>query len=80
MTNREYIINLLLDGLENEADFERVSIDDGGASYEAMVYDNIACPYCAGDERCHCNGYEIRRENCHSCKEEWLDSEVEQGV
>lgn len=78
MTNREYIINLLLDGLENEADFERESIDDGCASYEAMVYYNIACPYCVGDERCHCNNYAIQRETCYGCKEEWLNSEVEQ--
>ena len=79
MTNREYIINLLLDGLENEADFERVSIDDGGASYEAMVYYNIACPYYDDDERCHCIREEaMTREICYRCKEEWLNSEVEQ--
>lgn len=30
MTNREYMINLLLDGLESR--LNRVSIDDGGAS------------------------------------------------
>lgn len=34
MTNREYMINLLLDGLESR--LNRVSIDDGGASEEAM--------------------------------------------
>ena len=78
MTNREYIINLLLDGLENEADFKRVSIDDGFASYEAMVYYNIECPYYVGDERCHCNSYELQREIGYGCKENWLNSEVEQ--
>lgn len=78
MTNREYIINLLLDGLENEADFKRVSIDDGFASYEAMVHRNIDCPYYDGDERCYCNIQEIEREVCYECKEEWLNSEVEQ--
>lgn len=36
MTNREYMINLLLDGLESR--LNRVSIDDGGASEEAMIY------------------------------------------
>ncbi len=78
MTNREYIINLLLDGLEEEKDFKRESIDDGFASYEAMVNYNIACPYYAGDERCHCNSQEIESEVCYECKEEWLNSEVEQ--
>lgn len=78
MTNRQYIINLLLDGLENEADFERVSIDDGFASYEAMVYYSIACPYYVRDEKCHCNSYELQRKACYDCKEEWLNSEVEQ--
>ena len=45
MTNREYMINLLLDGLESR--LNRVSIDDGGASEEAMIYYNINCPYYA---------------------------------
>ena len=79
MTNREYIINLLLDGLENEADFKRVSIDDGGASYEAMVYYNISCPYYEVDERCHCEKEEaMTREMCYACKEEWLNNEVDE--
>lgn len=52
MTNRAYIIYLLLDGLGNEADFKREISDDDGASYEAMVYYNIACPYNEDDERC----------------------------
>lgn len=79
MTNRAYIINLLLDGLENEKDFERISIDDGFASYEAMVHYSIACPYYEDDERCHCEKEEaMTREICYGCKEEWLNSEVEQ--
>ena len=52
MTNREYMINLLLDGLESR--LNRVSIDDGGASEEAMIYYNINCPYYAGDKRAYC--------------------------
>lgn len=77
MTNREYIINLLLDGLENEADFKRESIDDGFASYESMVYYNIACPYYEGDKRCHCKNHDIGRDTCYACKEEWLNNEVD---
>lgn len=79
MTNRAYIIYLLLDGLGDEANFKRVSSDDDGASYEAMVYYNIACPYYEDDERCLCEKEEaMTREICYRCKEEWLNSEVEQ--
>lgn len=77
MTNREYIINLLLEGLENEADFKHERIDDGGASYEAMVYYNIACPYYEGDKRSHCSNHEIGRDTCYACKEEWLNNEID---
>lgn len=46
MTNREYVINLLLNGLEKQGkEFKRVSIDDGGSAYEAMVYYGVNCPY-----------------------------------
>ncbi|MFR3808993.1 MAG: hypothetical protein ACLTX3_08590 [Lachnospiraceae bacterium] len=45
MTNREHMINLLLDGLDEEP--ERVVSDDDGASEEAMIYYNINCPYLA---------------------------------
>ena len=70
MTNREYMIGLL-----SNSSF----VDDGGASYEAMVYYNINCPYYAGDKRGHCRADgKINRENCFSCKEEWLDSEVDE--
>lgn len=69
MTNREYMINLL----QNDS-----FIDDGGASYEAMVFYHIACPYFEGDRRCKCRSGDINRENCYQCKEEWLDSEVEE--
>ena len=51
MTNREYMINLLLDGLESSGRcLNRVSIDDAGSSEEAMIYYNINCPYYAGDK------------------------------
>lgn len=70
MTNREYMIGLL-----SSSDF----VDDGRASYEAMVYYNINCPYSAGDERGHCSADgKINRENCFSCKEIWLDSNVDE--
>ena len=69
MTNREYMIALLQD-----EDF----IDNGGISYEAMVYYNIACPYFDGDERAErCDGG-LNRAECFRCKEEWLDSEVDE--
>lgn len=71
MTNREYMIGLL----QNES-----FIDDGGASYEAMIYYNINCPYFDGDERalCHKEYNDINRETCVNCKEKWLDSEVDE--
>lgn len=79
MTNREYMINLLLDGFEaNGADFKRIHIDDDGASEEAMICYNVSCPYFVGDKRCHCNGCESNRETCVECKSEWLDSEVDE--
>lgn len=74
MTNREYIIKQL----DNPNYF-----DDGGASYEAMVYYNINCPYVCTDKRAHCYGNHgadmgINRGNCFKCKEEWLDQEVDE--
>ena len=70
MTNREYIIGLLDD---------EYFVDDDGASYEAMVYYNIACPYRDGDKRCKCRGVaDITRDMCFECKEEWLNSEVDE--
>ena len=70
MTNREYMIGLLQD----EGFF-----DDGGASYEAMLFYNINCPYFDGDERALCgSNYDINRETCVECKEKWLDSEVDE--
>ena len=81
MTNREYIINLLLDGLEfSEKCFKRVSIDDGGSSEEAMIHYNIKCPYYAGDNRAYCrkeSSLVPSREMCVACKEHWLEQEVD---
>lgn len=68
MTNREYMIALL----KNWA-----FVDDGGASYEAMVYYNVACPYAVGDKRAVCREKPMDRENCYRCKEAWLDDEVD---
>ena len=66
MTNRDCIIELLNDGFA-----------DGGATYEAMVYDNIACPYLTGDKKHKCRGVaNITRVMCYECKEEWLNGEV----
>ena len=70
MTNREYMVGLLSSS---------GVVDDGGASYEAMVYYNVNCPYYTGDRRGYCNdGRKINRENCYGCKQEWLDSEVDE--
>lgn len=69
MTNREYMISLL-----SNPGFA----DNGGASYEAMVYYNVACPYAFGDKRAVCAKEPIDRENCYACKEAWLDSEVDE--
>ena len=75
MTNREYMIGLLQDW---------TFIDDGGASYEAMVHYNVKCPYFYGDDRALCyennrqNDALVNRENCVACKEQWLDSGVDE--
>ena len=79
MTNREYMINLLLDGLESR--LNRVSIDDDGASKEAMIYYNINCPYYAGDKRAYCRkegSLVSSREVCVDCKAHWLEQEVDE--
>lgn len=85
MTNREYMINLLLDGLEeNKKSLNRVYIDDGGASEEAMIYYNISCPYYAGDRRAYCRnksgllGVLTSKEMCTECKMHWLEQEVDE--
>ena len=70
-TNREYISKLIADPNY---------IDDGYASYEALVHYHIKCPYHMGDDRAHCYRKDddfICRDNCYYCKEEWLNSEVD---
>lgn len=68
MKNREYIINQLQD--DN-------FIDDGGASYIAMIEYYICCPYFWKDGRALCKGKSADRSLCFQCKEQWLDSEVD---
>ena len=83
MTNKEMLIAVLND-----------EIDDCGASREAWVHYHIGCPYSAADRRCRCypayfrfgktdrvsfrETKEISRELCVSCKEKWLESEVDE--
>ena len=73
MINREYLIEQL-----NNNNF----IDDSGASYEATIFYNIACPYICGCEKRLCKSlkaYESpTRDMCFECKEKWLDSYVDQ--
>lgn len=83
ITNAEYMINLLMDFLdENGIEFHRFSIDDGGASEEAMIYCNVDCPYYASDSRCECNdigpGETPSRKMCSECKYKWLASEADE--
>lgn len=84
MTNLNHMLNLLMDISDYNEDaepFERINIDDGGASEEAMVYYNIECPYRSGDDRCHCKDLKvtekISRKMCSDCKYEWLLQEVD---
>lgn len=73
MNNKEYIVKVLSD--ESNDPF-----DDGGASYEALVHYNIACPYYCGDKRAHCHNKPLGypdREHCVACKMEWLESDVD---
>lgn len=70
MTNQEYLIAALTD-----------QIDDGGASREAVVYYSIGCPYRIGDPKAYCFGNaELAgdRVACVACREEWLESEVDE--
>ena len=70
MTNREYMVAVLTD-----------QVDDGGASYEAVLHYDIKCPYFEGDQRAHCDGKDdsfINRDNCYYCKHEWMESEVDE--
>lgn len=70
-TNKDYVIASLTD-----------SIDDGGASYEAVTRYNINCPY-YGMEDClnehEGNDYETSeyKEGCVRCKTAWLDRQYD---
>lgn len=70
-TNRDYLIAVLTD-----------SIDDGGASYEALAEYNIDCPYTT-DSDCinhhENNEYDTKefKKGCARCKLAWLDREYD---
>lgn len=75
MTNAEVIISCLLDALEDDGkQFERVFIDDGGATEESVIYYNIACP---PQGKCK-NGEKPCRKICSECKYAWLLSEYDE--
>lgn len=81
LNNAAYMINMLMDLIEDEnVEFERVNIDDGGASLETTIHYNIDCPYYEGDKRalCHKNRLSMSREMCVECKTKWLLSEVDE--
>lgn len=65
MTNLEYLISVL-----------NGEVDDGGASFEAVVHYNINCPHFCGEEGLPCEGQQPRREICVPCKMAWLEHEV----
>ena len=75
-------INLLMDIMEFEGlEFERINIDDGGATEEAEVHYHIKCPYFVGDERALCHGCklsDVGRDLCVKCKFQWLLDEVDE--
>lgn len=66
-TNKDYLIAVLTD-----------SIDDCGASYEAVARYNIACPYSHNSDCLNnheSNKYDSKeyREGCVRCKMAWLE-------
>ena len=65
-TNLDYIVA----ALKNE-------IDDGGASFEAVVNYYISCPHYSGEVNLPCDDAEISRQICVPCKMEWLEKEYE---
>ncbi len=80
-TNREIMIALLLDGVEDkEKTLKRalsLEFDDGGASEEEMINYSIDCPY-RSDKDCMLKEDEqINRETCVMCKARWLDKKVD---
>lgn len=80
MKNINLLANILMDIIEFEnLEFERIHIDDGGASEEAEVHYHINCPYFLGDKRalCHNKKDEICRDICVECKRNWLLQKVD---
>lgn len=80
MKNINLLINALMDIMDYENEqFERISIDDGGATEESEINYHINCPYFGGDERalCHNRENDIGRELCVECKSKWLLQEVD---
>lgn len=72
MTNREALI-LALQG-EHPA-------DEGGATEESIIFQNICCPYRYNNPLCECKGNDKLVSDywtCIRCKEKWLNSEVEE--
>lgn len=82
MKNINLLINILMDIMEFEGlEFERINIDDGGATEEAEVHYHIKCPYFVGDERALCHGCklsDVGRYLCVKCKFQWLLDEVDE--
>lgn len=67
MTNKEYLIKVL-----------KEELDDDGAM-EAWVYYHVACPYFWGDKRAHCkDDAKPSRDRCSECKFEWLEMVVDE--
>ena len=66
MTNLEYLLIALKD-----------EIDDGGASFEAAVHYNIACPHYYGKKDLLCEDKKPCREICVECKMKWLEEEYD---
>lgn len=82
MKNINLLINILMDIMEFEGlEFERINIDDGGATEEAEVHYHINCPYFGRDERALCHGCklsDVGRDLCVKCKFQWLLDEVDE--
>lgn len=67
-TNLDYIIDALTG-----------KIDDGGISFESVVYYYIDCPHYSGEPNLPCDNpiAEPNPELCTPCKIEWLYSEFD---
>lgn len=79
MRNINVLINILMDIMEDESlEFERIYIDDNGATEEAEIHYHIDCPYSGRDERALCiQGEKYCRDVCVKCKIQWLLAEVD---